>query len=177
MFDKLFGWLKKLWNKLKPFFAIVLVCLAIYFTFGGGLAIPGFELFGMVFAGFELTGAAAAVIAGSAALLVDSETVLSVVENVTEGVTEVATSVAGGILSGVSSSLFSSPIATIAGVGLLAAGAYFIYKRMNDNGDAEEMAAYADDQTMSDSNEDELIGEGDDYMRYDIINDDNSQFV
>lgn len=94
----MFKFLKKLWNILKVLLIIILICLAVYFSFGGALV-----LFGATF-----TGVWAALLAVGLAFIVDPKTSGAALASVGKGVSAAAGAAIGVITGGVSAVIQSS---------------------------------------------------------------------
>lgn len=127
--DKIFNFFKKIWNFLRPFLAIVALALAVYFTFGGALTIPTFAIGGFTFGGMVLSGVGAAILAGGAALLLDADTVVDVVETVSETLGTAAGAVIAGVTSGLAAGIAGSSFGTYALIGITAFGIWTVLNR------------------------------------------------
>lgn len=94
----MFKFLKKLWNILKVLLVIILICLAVYFSFGGA-----FVLFGATF-----TGVWAALLAVGLAFIVDPKTSGAALAAVGKGVSDAAGIAIGVVTGGIAAVVKSS---------------------------------------------------------------------
>lgn len=95
IFKAIFGFLKKLWNILRPLIAIALIAIAIYLTFGGALTFAAFSIGSLSFGAVTISGTAAALIAAGAAAWLSPETVSKAINVVADAATEVLSAAAG----------------------------------------------------------------------------------
>lgn len=124
--------LSKIWKVLRKVLAVVLIVLAVWFSFGGAL----------VLFGATLTGGWAALAALGLALLVDAETVTEVATNLGSAVGTVVGGAVGAVVS-------SSGLGTFA---MLALGGFLLWQVMKDKDD--------DAQSLPDSSRDVVDGNG-----------------
>lgn len=116
--DGILDFLKDLWNALRPILAICALVLAIYFTFGGAAISLGF--------GVSIGGTAGAILAGGAAILLDSDTVVGVVSDIMDGVGEIASDVVSTTIDAVAGGLGGSSFISSLGTALLIGGAAYL---------------------------------------------------
>lgn len=120
----MFSFLKKLWNIIKVLLVIILVCLAVYFSFGGALV-----LFGATF-----TGVWAALFAVGLAFIVDPKT-----SGAALGAVGTAVGTAVKVAVGTAGTIVGTVLNGSGFTGLLLAGAavWFLLSRKDDSDDAK----------------------------------------
>lgn len=116
MWSKILAFLKKLWRVLRKVLAIVLISLAVYFTFGGALTILG----------ATFSGGWAALLAGGLAFIVDAQTSTEVISTVGDGVAAAAGAASKAVSGVVNSVVSNSGVLGLAAIGF---GLWFFLSR------------------------------------------------
>lgn len=119
IFKAIFGFLKKLWKALRVVLVIVLICLAIFFSFGGALVVLG----------VTFTGGWAALLAVGLAFLVDPETATDAVMAVGKAVGTATGALIAAVGTGVGAAASGSGLLGLLAVGL---GIWWFMNRESD---------------------------------------------
>lgn len=154
IFKKIFKAIMKILKKIWPLLLIAAIVIAVFFpavipllatwmstalaTMGGWVASAATWFIGL----FEgLTFGEGVALALGAAFLLDPESTGKAVGNVVSEIGDAVTDVASGVSGAVADSLFSSPLALIAGAGLLI---YFLSSSESEDENPAVMRAQAD---------------------------------
>lgn len=119
IFKSIFGFLKKLWKALRVVLVIILICLAIFFSFGGALVVLG----------VTFTGGWAALMAVGLAFLVDPETATDAVMAVGKAVGTATGALIAAVGAGVGAAVSGSGLLGLLAVGL---GIWWFMNRESD---------------------------------------------
>lgn len=150
IFKKVLDILKKIWDKLKIVIVVILICLAIWFSFGGVLMVGGVAIGGMwgaivcIGAAFILFPKESAIVAGKIAAGVTSAAV-----SVGNALGTVVAGAAGGIVGGLFGSSTTS-VASMAAIGIIA---YFLLRKKEPGKRDAQQNSHEGSSVRSDQNE------------------------